>query len=319
MIPNLAMQLIDYIGIFIVTTYLVTEFLEEGSFAGLLHHLTADTKLFYHVTVFFTIPAFAIIGHYYRKQRNISKNFEKLVVKRTRQLKETNDLLVKSEKIAAIGQAATMVGHDLRNPLQAIENGVFLLDTELAKHSIYQKTSKTLQAIHDSIKYADNIVNNLISFAATRKPEFLKTNINKHVKEVLSQVKTQENIEIVIDVNQLPEIEADEKMIKRIILNLSNNGIQAMEKTGGILKVSTREKNGFIEISFEDTGIGIKKENLEKIFTPFFTTKAQGMGVGLAICKRFVELHGGSIEIESEEGKGSRCIVEIPMHISGLM
>lgn len=104
----------------------------------------------------------------------------------------------------------------------------------------------------------------------------------------------------------------NKKMVKRIFVNLVVNGIQAMEKTGGILKVSTREKNGFNEISFEDTGIGIKKENMEKIFTPFFTTKAQGMGVGLAICKRFVKLHKGNIEIESEDGKGCRFTVQIP-------
>jgi signal transduction histidine kinase len=80
------------------------------------------------------------------------------------------------------------------------------------------------------------------------------------------------------------------------------------------LKESTKKTNGFIEVNFEDTGIGIKKENIEKIFTPFFTTKAQGMDVCLAICKRFVEIHGGSIKVESEEGKRSIFTVVLPTH-----
>ena len=225
--------------------------------------------------------------------------------------------LLTSERLAAIGQAATMVGHDLRNPLQAIENGVFLLDTELANHAIFQKTSKTRQAIHNSIEYAANIVRDLQSFAEKRKPEFRETNINEIVNEALSCVKKPQNVETSIEVDQLPKIEADKDMVKQIFVNLAVNGIQAMEKNGGTLKVSTKKTDGFIEVSFQDKGIGIKKENFRKLFTPFFTTKAQGMGVGLAICKRFVELHNGSIKVESEEGEGSIFTVKLPIQRNG--
>ena len=83
------------------------------------------------------------------------------------------------------------------------------------------------------------------------------------------------------------------------------------------MKVSTRRENGCIEVKFADTGNGIKKENMKKIFTPFFTTKAQGMGVGLPICKRFVDIHEGNIEVESEEGKGSTFTVKLPIHMNG--
>lgn len=85
-----------------------------------------------------------------------------------------------------------------------------------------------------------------------------------------------------------------------------------MEK-GGILKVSTKKIKGFVEVSFEDTGVGIPKENMEDIFIPFFTTKAKGMGMGLAACKKFVEMYGGSIEVKSEEGKGSTFTVKLPI------
>ena len=124
-------------------------------------------------------------------------------------------------------------------------------------------------------------------------------------------------METVIELGELPKIEADDDMMERIFVNLAVNGIQAMEEKEGILKVSTKETNGFIEVKFKDTGVGIKKDNISKIFTPFFTTKAQGMGVGLSICKRFAEIHDGSIKVESEEGKGSIFTVNLPIQRNG--
>jgi len=148
-------------------------------------------------------------------------------------------------------------------------------------------------------------VKDLQTFAAKREPLFRETDINAIVKETLLCIKKPENIEISIEPSELPKIETDKDMLKRIFVNLAVNGIQAMKDKGGTLKISTKKSNDCIEVSFRDTGIGIKKENVKKIFTPFFTTKAQGMGVGLAICKRFVEIHDGSIKVKSEECKGS--------------
>jgi PAS domain S-box-containing protein len=249
--------------------------------------------------------------------RRYSERLEELVEERTVALKQSQERLVKAERLAAIGQAATMVGHDLRNPLQAIENGLYYINTELSNLPVSQKVMETLQAIHDSVDYADNIVKDLQSFTSKREPLFREMDINTLVKETFSHVKTPENVETVIELGELPKIEADKDMMKRIFLNLAVNGIQAMEEKQGILKVSTKETNGFIEVTFQDTGIGIKKENMKKLFTPFFTTRAQGMGVGLAICKRFVEIHDGSIKVESEEGEGSIFTVKLPIQRNG--
>jgi PAS domain S-box-containing protein len=249
--------------------------------------------------------------------RRYSEQLEELVEERTTALKESQERLVKSEKLAAIGQAATMVGHDLRNPLQAIENGVYYISTELPKLQVSPQITETLQAVHNSVEYADNIVKDLQSLASRREPLFRETGINTLVKDAFSQVKQPENVETIMELNELPKIEADTDMLTRIFVNLAINGIQAMTEKGGTMKVSTRRVNGYIEVKFEDTGVGIKKENLKKIFTPFFTTKAQGMGVGLAICKRFVEIHEGSIEVESEEGKGSIFTVKLPIQTNG--
>ena len=153
----------------------------------------------------------------------------------------------------------------------------------------------------------------LQTFAAKREQIFRETDINAIVKDVLVYLKTQENVGTSINLGKLPKIEADKDIIKRVFVNLAVNGIQAMEKGGGTMKVSTKNTNESVEVNFEDAGIGINKENMKKLFTPFFTTKAQGMGVGLAICKRFVESHNGSIRVESEEGKGS--IFTVVLHI----
>jgi PAS domain S-box-containing protein len=241
-----------------------------------------------------------------------SEHLEELVEERTRELKEAQEQLVKSERLAAIGEASTMVGHDLRNPLQAIENATYYLNNELPRLPVSQKITEMLQVINESVNYADKIVRDLHDFASTKEPILRKTNVNAIVEETLSQVEAPENVELIMELGPLPEIKVDKDLIKRAFLNLAVNGIQAMEKRGK-LKVSTKKTKGFVEISFKDTGIGISKENMKKLFTPFFTTKAKGMGIGLSICKRFIDSHGGSIEVKSEEGKGSTFTVKLPI------
>ena len=235
------------------------------------------------------------------------------IVRDIRERKRIEEQRLRLEKLAAIGEVTTMVGHDLRNPLQSIENATYYLNNELPHLQITQKTMEMLQVINDSVDYADKIIRDLQDLSAVKKPTLRNNNINTIVKETLSQVETQENIELITKLGHLPEIKADKDMIKRVFLNLAINGIQAIKEKGGKLKVSTKKTKESVEITFKDTGIGISKENKEKIFTPFFTTRAKGMGVGLAICKKFVESHGGSIEVESKDGKGSTFTVMLPV------
>jgi len=230
--------------------------------------------------------------------------------------KQMEEERLKLEKLATIGELATMVGHDLRNPLQAIENATYYLNNEIPRLLpsilISQKAVEMLEIINNSVNYADKIIKDLHDFSATKKPTLKKTNINTILKETLSQVETPENIELTTELDHLPKVKADKDMIKRAFLNLTINAIQAMEK-GGTLKVSTKKTNGFVEVSFKDTGIGMSKENMKKLFTPFFTTRAKGMGMGLPICKKFVEIHGGNIQVESKEGKGTNFTVKLPI------
>ena len=246
--------------------------------------------------------------------RGILNNW-RTVKKRTEQLAEAQAQLVRSERLAAIGELAAMVGHDLRNPLQAIENATYYLKNECARmpsSAVPQKAKEMLQVIGDSVNYADNIVKDLHDFSATKKPLLKRTDINMLVKETLSQAEAPRNVEINTELSQLPEIKVDEDQMKRVFLNFITNGIQAMEN-GGTLTVTTKQTEGFVVINFKDTGVGISKENMGKLFSPLFTTKAKGMGMGLAICKKFIKSHGGSIEVESEVGKGSTFTVKLPI------
>ena len=227
-----------------------------------------------------------------------------VIVRDIRERKRMEEERLKLERLAAIGEVATMVGHDLRNPLQSIENAAYYLNNELLHLPIPTKTMEMLQVISDSVNYADKIIRDLNDFSSTKKPTFQKTNINTIVKEIMSLVEVPENVKLVTKLGHLPELKVDKEMTKRVFLNLAVNAMQAMEN-GGTLKVSTKKTKEFVEVSFKDTGVGIPKENTKKLFTPFFTTKSIGMGMGLAICKRFVESHGGSIKVDSEEGKGS--------------
>jgi signal transduction histidine kinase len=200
--------------------------------------------------------------------------------------------------------------------LQAIENAAYYLNTELPCLSppglIPQKIMEMLQVIDYSINYADKIIRDLRDFSTAIEPTLAKTNINILIKEILSQVKSPQNIELSTELDELPEIKVDENQMRRVFHSLIMNGIQAME-SGGTLTVATKQTNGLVEIGFKDTGIGIPKENMDKLFKPLFTTKAKGMGMGLAICKKFVNAHGGKIEVESEVGKGTTVTIKLPI------
>lgn len=229
--------------------------------------------------------------------------------------KQMEKRVLKYEKSAVLGQAATMVGHDLRNPLQAIQNANYVIQVQLKKldktNLILENSLKMSQIIDDSIEYANNIVLDLKDFSSERKAKSSKVNINELMEDSLVFCNIPKNVEIIKELTEVLITEVDKSMIKRVFVNIISNGVQAMPD-GGTLKISTKKTNDFVEVCFKDTGSGISEENMKKLFSPFFTTKAQGMGMGLAICKKFVESNGGCINVESQETIGSAFTVRIP-------
>lgn len=205
----------------------------------------------------------------------------------------------------------------MRNPLQSIDNTLYvlrnLLENCMRERSVpcQQQADKMLQVISGSVDYASNIVRELQDFSAIIPPKLESVDINAIINEVLGETKIPSNVKLVAELGLLPEINVDNYQMKRVFSNLVTNALQAMEN-GGALTVSSEKAYGFVEIDFRDTGNGIPGEKMEKLFKPFFTTKAKGMGMGLAICKKFVEGHGGSINVESEVGKGTTFKIRLP-------
>ena len=237
-----------------------------------------------------------------------TEDLEKLVEERTKQLKE-------SERLAAIGATAGMVGHDIRNPLQAITSDVYLLKTEIVSmpESEDKKSLKeSLDGIEKNIDYINKIVADLQDFARPLTPHSEEVDLIQIVDEFLSKDGMPENVKVSVKVEpEAIKVVADSSYLSRIIYNLVTNAVQAMPK-GGKLTIDVFKEASDVVLSVKDTGEGIPETAKSKLFTPMFTTKSKGQGFGLSVVKRMTEALGGTITFESQEGKGTTFIVRLP-------
>jgi PAS domain S-box-containing protein len=247
------------------------------------------------------------------KLSEYSQKLEKLVEKRTKQLKQTQAKLVKSERLATIGELAAMVGHDMRNPLTGIMGAAYYLKT---KHSpeLGAKGKEMLETIENAINYSNKIVNDLLEYSRDLNLDLAEVTPKALLKNALSSLEVPDKIQIVDAIEYNFTVKADKAKMLRVFVNIIKNAIDAMPE-GGTLTISSREVKGKLEIVFKDTGTGMSEETLSKLKrgVPLFTTKAKGMGFGLPICRRIVEAHGGKISVESKIGKGTKVTVTIPV------
>ena len=244
------------------------------------------------------------------KLQKYANNLENLVEERTKQLKD-------SERLAAIGATAGMVGHDIRNPLQAIISDVYLAKTELAEipESPEKKnTIDSLQEIEKNIDYINKIVADLQDFARPLKPHMEETDLTLIINQLLEKNGLPEDIKVNVKVeSEAKKVLADSAFINRIMYNLVTNAVQAMPKGGKLTIHAYIDKNtGDAVITVMDTGVGIPENAKDKLFTPMFTTKSKGQGFGLAVIKRMAEALSGNVTFESQEGKGTKFTVLLP-------
>jgi len=239
-----------------------------------------------------------------------STKLEKLVEERTKQLKQIQAKLVKSERLAAIGELAAMVGHDLRNPLTGMKAATYYLKSK-SKAENNPKKKEMLQMIDDCINQSNKIVDDLLEYSRTMRIDLLEINPKKLIAHSLSLIKKPNNIQISIDSKKPKNLEVDPAKINRVLLNILKNAFDAMPD-GGTLSIKSLQTEKTWEITFADSGVGMSKETLEKLGNPLFTTKAKGMGFGIPICKRIVEAHGGKLFIESTLGKGTTVTIRLP-------
>jgi len=232
------------------------------------------------------------------------------------ELRETQEQLISSEKLAAIGQLAGGVGHELRNPLGAIKNAVYYVKGKVAKSELRQKEPRVIEFLDiadDEVNSSNKIINDLLGFSRLGKPAVSPARITEVIDDALSRLAIPENIEVVRKLDaDLPEVSIDTEQTRQVLVNMIMNAVQAMPE-GGRLTISAREEDKLLGVKIYDTGCGIPKEVMGKIFDPLFTTRAKGIGLGLAVCKAIIDRHQGHIEVESKVGIGTAFTIKLPL------
>ena len=240
------------------------------------------------------------------------EQLEDEVEKRTKDLEEAQEKLIRSERLAAVGELASGVGHELRNPLNVIRNCVYLLNMTLDGKASGE-TLNTLKLLDQQVDISNRIVSDLLTFTRVQSPALAKVDLNSLVKESLSWVTVPKNVAVIEDLAVgSAQAMVDSEQVGRAFANIIANAVQSM--TGkGELRLSTGIEGERVWVKVEDTGCGISGENLEKIFEPLYTTKPKGIGLGLAITKRLIEQNSGTIEVASEVNKGTTFTIRLPL------
>ncbi|RLI03113.1 hypothetical protein DRO31_02570 [Candidatus Bathyarchaeota archaeon] len=227
--------------------------------------------------------------------------------------------LTSQERMATIGQTAAMVGHDLRNPLQVI----YMLSSrikrvakkigELGETEPYVREIEYIdENLNEQTSYMNKIVSDLQDFSRSIALQIAEVNLEDMVMDVLGTLNLNDSITVSVELKDRSEIqETDGNYFRRVVVNLLTNAVQPMHE-GGKLTVEGRRIDGKSVISVSDTGEGVSEENMRKLFTPLFTIKAKGTGLGLAVCKRIIDAHQGEIKVDSEEGKGTTFTITLP-------
>jgi two-component system NtrC family sensor kinase len=239
---------------------------------------------------------------------------ERLEMERT--LRRTQEQLLQSEKLAAMGRLTSQVAHELNNPLYGIMNTLELLKTEVSPQS---KRRKILEMAHSETIRLSDMLRKMLSFSKPDQEERQPVDINSILDEILLLHEKQlRELDIIIAADfesGLRRVNASKNQLRQVFLNMVANARDAMPK-GGSLTVSTSQDTEMVKVEITDTGMGIPEENLTKIFDSFFTTKDEvtGVGLGLSVCYGFIKDHGGDIDVRSRVGAGTTFTITLPIH-----
>jgi signal transduction histidine kinase/CheY-like chemotaxis protein len=248
-----------------------------------------------------------------RENALLYQHMESMVEERTRELRRAQERLLRSERLAAIGQLAASVAHELRHPLGVMRQSAYYLSLKLV--DVDEKVKKHLRILEQQIGASDKIITDLMDFSRVHKPTLAEVDVESLLDQTLVDMEMPAGVAVVrTRAKRLPLIWGDGQQLQQAFRNLIMNACQAMPE-GGTLYITTTREGKYLEIAFQDTGVGIPPEGLERIFEPLFTTKARGIGLGLAICQGIVEQHQGTIEVESLVGQGTTFTVRLPILI----
>ena len=234
--------------------------------------------------------------------------------KTKKELSDAQAKLVKSERLIAIGELAGQIGHDLRNPLAGIKNGMYLLRKKNERLT-EEKRNEILGVIENAVEDSNRIITSLVDYSSELNLEPEQCTPKSLVLDALSNIQVPDHLNIINNATDDLKMFLDVHSMEKVFTSIIKNAIDASPEKGTI-KIQSMLKGQNIEISFTDSGIGIPESILPKLFAPLVTTKAKGMGMSLAICKRIVESHDGRIAVESTVGKGTTIIVNLPIKLS---
>ena len=219
--------------------------------------------------------------------------------------------LERSQKLSLVGQVAAGVAHELKNPLASIKGAVEIISDE---NTTDNERSEFRDILFREIKRMDGTVTEFLEFARPKPTRMERLDLSQLVQSSLRQLEAQaakESIRILEEVEAGELIEGDREKLHQLILNIVLNAIQA-SRAGGTIEVGLRGRTHEVELTFRDNGQGISSGDLDRIFEPFYTTRASGSGLGLAIVKSIIDAHGGTIDIQSEVDAGTTVTVSLP-------
>ncbi len=226
-------------------------------------------------------------------------------------IEKLEEMEKRTEKFEAMGDLAANIAHEIRNPLGSIE----LFASLLMKENTQKKTHDRLSQIIAAVKSVDSRIANLLLFTRRQNPFLKRINLHRILKEVLAffrRIAEEGGIDLQTRyAKKDPFIQGDPEMLKQVFLNILLNAFQAMPD-GGLLWIETQVDEAGVEIRFSDTGCGIAKENLSRIFNPFFTTRERNAGLGLAIVHTIIDIHEGAVEVDSTE-RGTTFAITLPL------
>lgn len=229
------------------------------------------------------------------------------------QLKKVEERLTLAERLTSLGELTAGVAHELRNPLAGIKINTQML---ARKKDLSEMEKRLLDGSLEGIEKIQKIVDDMLHFAKPKASHFKEEEIHEVVEKSLAILQTQfkkGNISVTFERGQgLPKVRIDSHQIQQVLINLMLNSIQAMEKGGTLIIRTFSENEGGVGVEVKDTGRGIPRSHLKKIFDPFFTTKSEGTGLGLSISLKILVNHGATIDVESEEEKGSTFTIHFP-------
>lgn len=238
-----------------------------------------------------------------------------IVGRQQRRLVEAQEKLAHNEKIAALGRVAAQVAHEVKNPLA----GLLLYSMHLKSLQPAQRPDNEavlIDKIIDTINHLTRTVEQVMKFASPVRLTLRAFDLNQLVREVLPLVEAQlaeahVNTSLALDEGHATA-RIDEAAMRSVLLNLISNSVQAMANGGGELRLVTEADGRHVRLTVSDTGMGMSSEQLKKVFEPFYTTKSQGLGLGMAYAEKIVEQHGGTVSLQSRPGAGTTTVVEVP-------